>query len=55
MLSYVVTKGVIGGGPDGGGGIENNELPDALTWLISDLRLRTKDWSTTGFTSLSSL
>ena len=39
--------------PDVGGGIGTNELPGVLTWFIFELRLCTKDWSTTGFTSLS--
>ena len=51
----MITKGGIGGFPDVGGGVWNNELPDALTWLIRELRLRTKDWSTTDFPSMSSL
>ena len=42
-------KGKIGGGPNGGGGIFTNKLPDALTLLIHELRLCTKDFSTTGF------
>ena len=40
----MVTNGVIGGGTDGGGGIGTDVLPDALTWLIRELRLQTKDW-----------
>ena len=52
MLAYLCTKGEIYGGPDGGGVIGTNELQDALTWLIQELRLCTKDCSTTGFTSL---
>ena len=54
-MAYVVTKDGICGGTDGGGGIETNELPDAPTWMICELRLCTKDWSTTGFPPLSSL
>ena len=37
-------KGKIGGGPNGGGGIFTNKLPDALTFLIHELRLCTKDF-----------
>ena len=55
MLESVITKGGIGGGIDGVGGIGTNELPDALTWLIHELRLCKKYWSTTGIPSLSSL
>ena len=55
VLASVITKGGIGGGPYGGGGIGTNELPDALTWLIHELRSFKKDWSTTCFPSLSSL
>ena len=54
-MESVITKGVTGGGPGGGGGIGINQLLDALTWMIRELRLCTKDWSTTGFPSLSSL
>ena len=54
MLVSVITKGGIGGGTDGGVSIGTNEVPDELTQLIRDLRLCTKDWSTTGFTSLYS-
>ena len=54
MLAYLCTKGEIYGGPDGGGVIGTNELQDALTWLIQELRLCTKYFSTTGFTSLYS-
>ena len=45
----MIIKAIIGGGPDGGGGIGTDDLPDALTWLIRELRSCTKDWSTTGF------
>ena len=55
MLTSVVTKGVIGGGPGGGGGIGTNELPVAITLMICKLRLCTEVWSTTGFPSFSSL
>ena len=49
MLASVVTKGGFDGGNNGGVGIGTNELPDALTWMILELRFFTKDWSTTGF------
>ena len=55
MLIYVYTNDVIGGVPDGGGGIGTNELPDAITLMICELRLCTEFWSTTGFLSLSGL
>ena len=47
MLEYVFTKGEICGGPDGGGYSGTIELPDAITWLIRELRLFINDWSTT--------
>ena len=55
MLAYVFTKGRIGGGHDGGGDIGTIELPDALTWMIHELRLCKKYRSTTGFPSFYSL
>ena len=51
----MVIKGGIGGGTDGVVGMGTNDLPHVLTWLIHELRLCTKDCSTTGLTSLSSL
>ena len=54
-MASVTKKGGIGGGTDGGGVIGTNMLPNALTWLIHELGLCTKDWSTTSFLSLSSL
>ena len=50
----MIIKGGIIGGPDGGGVNGSNELHDALYWLICELGLCTKDWSTTGFPSLYS-
>ena len=51
-MASVITNGEIGGGNDGGVGIGTNELPDAPTFMIRQLMLCAKDWSTTGFTSL---
>ena len=55
MTQSVIIKGVIVRGNNGAGGVGENELPDALTWMIYDLRLCKKEFSTTGFPSLSSL
>ena len=55
MIASIITKGEIGECTDGVGDIGTNELLDALNWFIHELRLCTKDWSTTGFPSLSSL
>ena len=53
-MVYMIINGGIGGGPDGRGVIGTNDLPDALTWMICELGLLTKDWSTTNFPSLYS-